>query len=147
MIRWIGRDGKLSARTGAAAAAQTIAVQTRILRTDFRRLILFSLFQATRSVKFARTPCGRQKLFFTHGYYGLGFPRSINATSSCGMIGACAMCTLNGESASSIAEINAATAGMTPSSPTPLTPSGLRGDGVSLYRVSIFGTSVAVGSR
>ena len=48
------------------------------------------------------------------------------------MIGICAIRTPNGDSASSIAEITAAAAGMTPTSPTPLTPSGLCGDGDSL---------------
>ena len=59
-------------------------------------------------------------------------PCAISSTSSCGVTGICAMRTSNGDSASSIAEITAAAAGMTPTSPTPLTPSGLCGDGDSL---------------
>ena len=34
---------------------------------------------------------------------------------------------------------------MVPASPTPLTPSGFKGDGVSMCEVSTTGTSVAVG--
>src|SRR5580704_3166722 len=42
-----------------------------------------------------------------------------------------------------MAEMIAAAAGMTPTSPTPLTPSGLCGDGDSLSSVSKAGTVVA----
>ena len=57
---------------------------------------------------------------------------AISSTSLCGMMGTWAMCTPNGVSASSTAEMIAAAAGMVPTSPTPFTPSGLSGEGVSL---------------
>ncbi len=63
------------------------------------------------------------------------------------MTGVCAIRTLNGESASSIAEITAAAVGMVLTSPAPLAPSGLSGEGVSLNSVAICGTSVEVGIR
>ena len=56
----------------------------------------------------------------------------MSSTSFCGMIGVCAMRTPKGCNASSMAEITAAAAGMVLTSPAPLAPSGLSGDGVSL---------------
>ena len=50
-------------------------------------------------------------------------------------------------SASSMAEAMAAEPGMTPASPAPLTPSGLSGDGVSRWSISMVGTSLAYGIR
>jgi multiple sugar transport system permease protein len=48
---------------------------------------------------------------------------------------------------SSIASAITAGTGITPASPTPLTPSGFRGDGVSVCRIAIAGTSIDVGIR
>ena len=59
-------------------------------------------------------------------------PFPISSTSLAGVIGVCAMRTPNGCNASSMAEITAAAVGMVPTSPAPLAPSGLSGDGVSL---------------
>src|SRR6185369_15004564 len=53
--------------------------------------------------------------------------------------------TLKGASASSTALAMAAGGEMAPPSPTPLTPSGLRGDGYSRCTVSMSGSSIAVG--
>jgi hypothetical protein len=51
-------------------------------------------------------------------------------------------------SASSIAAANTAAEGMTPASPAPLMPSGLRGEGVSRWSMSMCsGTSVTYGIR
>ena len=67
-----------------------------------------------------------------------GLPRQsgraarIISTIFIGVSGTWPIRTLNGVSASSTAEISAAAAGMVPASPTPLTPSGLSGEGVSL---------------
>src|SRR5262245_37823386 len=74
-------------------------------------------------------------------------PLAISSTSFCGITGVCAMCTPNGCNASSMAEITAAAAGIVLTSPAPLAPSGLSGDGVSLKSVLIAGTSVALGNR
>src|SRR5215468_3472353 len=74
-------------------------------------------------------------------------PALISATSLSGVTGVWLMRTPNGARASSIAEMTAAAAGIVLTSPAPLAPSGLRGDGVSLKSVSIGGTSVALGSR
>src|SRR5215467_12758280 len=71
---------------------------------------------------------------------------AISSKIFCGVIGVCAIRTWNGESASSIAEITAAAVGMVLTSPAPLAPSGLSGEGVSLNSVAILGTSVEVGS-
>ena len=57
------------------------------------------------------------------------------------------MRTPNGASAFSTAEMIAAAAGTQPDSPTPLTPSGLSGEGNSASFTSILGTSVALGIR
>ena len=59
-------------------------------------------------------------------------PLPISSTSLAGVIGVWAMRTPNGCSASSMAEITAAAVGMVQTSPAPLAPSGLSGDGVSL---------------
>ena len=61
-----------------------------------------------------------------------GRPERIISTNFIGVSGTWPIRTLNGVSASSTAEISAAAAGIVPASPTPLTPSGLSGDGVSL---------------
>ena len=57
------------------------------------------------------------------------------------------MRTPKGASAFSIAETIAPAPGTQPDSPTPLTPSGLSGEGNSANVTSIFGTSVALGMR
>src|SRR6185437_3782348 len=75
------------------------------------------------------------------------FAAAINSKIRCGGSGVWVMRTPNGDSASSIAPITAAAAGIVPTSPAPLAPSGLSGDGVCLNSVSITGTSVAPGSR
>src|SRR5262249_10186739 len=75
------------------------------------------------------------------------FASAISSRIRCGVSGVCVMRTPNGASASSIAEITAAAAGIVPTSPAPLAPSGLSGDGVCLNSVSIAGTSTAPGSR
>ena len=64
-----------------------------------------------------------------------------------GPIGVSVMWTPNPSSACSIALMIAAAAGITPHSPTPFTPSGLRGDGETWLISSIGGSSVALGSR
>ena len=64
-----------------------------------------------------------------------------------GVIGARLMRTPNGSSAFSTAEITAGAADMTPHSPTPLTPMGLRGVGDCWWMISMCGTSDAVGTR
>ncbi len=64
-----------------------------------------------------------------------------------GVIGARAMRTSNGVSASSIADANTAGAGITPHSPTPLTPYSFSGEGVSVWTTSMRGSSGAVTSR
>ena len=71
--------------------------------------------------------------------------RSLN--SRAGVTGYSSIRTPNGESACSIAETMRRAAGTQPDSPTPLTPSGLSGDGYSANLTSMFGTSVAVASR
>src|SRR5262249_40984449 len=58
-------------------------------------------------------------------------PPVMSSTSFCGVTGVCAMRTPKGLSASSMAEITAAAVGMVETSPAPLAPSGLSGDGVS----------------
>ena len=58
--------------------------------------------------------------------------RHDSSTSFAGVTGVCAMRTPKGCSASSMAEITAAAVGMVLTSPAPLAPSGLSGDGVSL---------------
>ena len=58
------------------------------------------------------------------------------------------MAAMGSRSASSIAAANTAADGMTPASPAPLMPSGLSGDGVSRWSMSIeVGTSVTYGMR
>jgi hypothetical protein len=64
-----------------------------------------------------------------------------------GVSGACDMLTPRSASASSTAEITAAATGIVPPSPTPFTPSGLSGEGLSWKRSYILGVSVAAGSR
>src|SRR5262245_14245189 len=59
-------------------------------------------------------------------------PLAMSSTSLCGVIGVCAMRTPKGCNAFSMAEITAAAVGMVLTSPAPLAPSGLSGDGVSL---------------
>src|SRR5262249_55669050 len=59
-------------------------------------------------------------------------PLALSSTSLCGVTGVCAMRTPKGCNASSMAEITAAAVGMVLTSPAPLAPSGLSGDGVSL---------------
>ena len=59
-------------------------------------------------------------------------PARIISTIFIGDSGTWPMRTRNGVSASSTAEISAAAAGIVPASPTPLTPSGLSGERVSL---------------
>ena len=54
--------------------------------------------------------------------------------------------TPSGASASSTAAVIAGVAAIVPASPTPLTPSELTGDGVSVRSVSKLGSSAAVGS-
>ena len=54
--------------------------------------------------------------------------------------------TPSGRSASSTALVTAAEAAIVPASPTPLTPSELTGDGVSVRSSSKLGSSAAVGS-
>ena len=56
------------------------------------------------------------------------------------------MRTPNGAKASSIALASAAGGEMAPPSPTPFTPSGLRGDGCSRCTVSMNGSSSARGT-
>ena len=58
-------------------------------------------------------------------------PAAISSTSFAGVTGVCAMRTPKGCSASSMAEMTAAAVGMVETSPAPLAPSGLSGDGVS----------------
>src|SRR5262249_31285646 len=55
--------------------------------------------------------------------------------------------TPNGPSASSTASATSAGTGIAPASPTPLTPSGFRGDGVSRWTTVMSGISAAVGIR
>src|SRR5262249_10062341 len=74
-------------------------------------------------------------------------PLRISSTSLCGVTGVCAMRTPKGCKACSIAEMIAAAAGIVLTSPAPLAPSGLSGDGVSLNSAVIAGTSVALGSK
>ena len=62
-----------------------------------------------------------------------------------GVTGLWAMRTPSGCRASSIADTTAAAAGMVPTSPAPLAPSGLSGDGVCMKRVSNIGNAGAVG--
>lgn len=57
-------------------------------------------------------------------------PTHVN--TSAGEIGALSMRTPNSDNASSTAEMIAAAAGIVPTSPTPFTPSGLFGDGLSM---------------
>ena len=64
--------------------------------------------------------------------------------SLAGVTGYPPMVMPNGDSASSIAATIAPAAGTQPDSPTPLTPSGLSGDGDSRKCSSIFGNSVAL---
>src|SRR6266446_2125449 len=52
--------------------------------------------------------------------------------------------TPKGASASSTASATSAATGITPASPTPLTPSGFNGDGVSRWATSISGSSAVV---
>jgi hypothetical protein len=59
-------------------------------------------------------------------------PLPMSSTSFWGVTGVCAMRTPKGCNASSMAEITAAAVGMVLTSPAPLAPSGLSGDGVSL---------------
>ena len=54
--------------------------------------------------------------------------------------------TPRGRSASMTAFVTAALAAIVPASPTPLTPSELTGDGVSVRSVSKLGSSAALGS-
>ena len=61
-----------------------------------------------------------------------------------GVSGVSEKCTPNGVSASSIAAMIAAGAGMVPPSPAPFTPSGLSGLTVSTWAMSQIGTSVGV---
>src|SRR3954453_21437175 len=77
-----------------------------------------------------------------NGYHRL--PSSAN--SRAGVTGYSSMRTPNGASACSTAEMMAAAAGTQPASPTPLTPSGLSGEGNSTSVTSMRGTSVAPGS-
>ena len=70
-----------------------------------------------------------------------------SANNRAGVTGYSVMRTPNGSSALSIAETIAPAAGTQPDSPTPLTPSGLSGEGNSANFTSIVGTSVAVGSK
>jgi hypothetical protein len=59
-------------------------------------------------------------------------PLPMSSTSFWGVTGVCAMRTPKGCNASSMAEITAAAVGMVLTSPAPLAPSGLSGDGVSV---------------
>ena len=59
-------------------------------------------------------------------------PLAMSSTSLAGVTGVCAMRTPKGCSASSMAEITAAAVGIVLTSPAPLAPSGLSGDGVCL---------------
>src|SRR4051794_37283570 len=74
-------------------------------------------------------------------------PAAIIANKSCGVTGISLIRTPNGASAFSTAEMIAPPAGTHPDSPTPFTPSGLSGEGNSRIWTSIFGTSIAPGSR
>ena len=79
-----------------------------------------SLLQSARSVPAA-----------DGGQFELPAALSMSSRIRTGETGASAMCTLNGSSALSIAEMMAAATEIVPPSPTPFTPSGLNGDGLS----------------
>ena len=64
----------------------------------------------------------------------------------CGLSGMSTYVTPSGRSASITALAIAAEEAIVPASPTPLTPSELTGDGVSVRSVSKLGTSAALGS-
>src|SRR5262249_50334365 len=64
-----------------------------------------------------------------------------------GLTGVALNSTPNGDSASQIALAIAAGGATAPPSPTPLTPSGLSGDGVCWCAIAMSGTSLAVGTR
>jgi hypothetical protein len=66
-----------------------------------------------------------------------------SATMRSGLIGASLRLTPNGASAFSTAPMMAAIAAMVPPSPAPLSPSGLSGDGVSVWVMAIGGMSAA----
>jgi len=68
-----------------------------------------------------------------------------NANSLAGVTGYSVIRTPKGTSAFSTAEMIAPAAGTQPDSPTPLTPSGLSGEGNSASLTSIRGSSVALG--
>src|SRR5207249_11687908 len=68
------------------------------------------------------------------------------ARTRAGVTGVSVIRTSNGASASSIALAMAAGGEMAPPSPSPLAPSGLRGDGNSRWTVSIGGRSSAFGT-
>src|SRR5215211_788626 len=70
-----------------------------------------------------------------------------NANSRAGVTGYSPMRSPKGASAFSMAETIAPAAGTQPDSPTPLTPSGLSGEGNSASFSSILGTSIDPGSR
>src|SRR5215468_11284247 len=70
-----------------------------------------------------------------------------NATIRAGLIGASLILIPNGASAFSTAPMIAAIDAIVPPSPAPFRPSGLRGEAVSVCRISIGGISVAVGNR
>ena len=86
-----------------------------------------------------RTPCcsnaghhGRAHVGITPSFRLQDFtPLAMSSTSFGGVIGVCAMRTPKGCNASSMAEMTAAAVGMVLTSPAPLAPSGLSGDGVS----------------
>src|SRR5438045_7631009 len=73
-------------------------------------------------------------------------PWLITLQTSSGLIGISRCRTPNGASASTIAPTTAGVAPIVPASPTPLTPSGFTGDGVSVRSSSKFGTCFARGN-
>src|SRR2546429_1747247 len=75
------------------------------------------------------------------------FAFSNNSNNLAGVTGYSSIRTPNGDSAFSIAETIAPGAGTQPDSPTPLTPSGLSGEGNCANFTSTFGTSVAPANR
>src|ERR1700751_2955271 len=122
----MGRDGNVSARTGAPSGTRT-AAQTKRRIANLKQVIhvLLNRKRVCSAERQASKP-------YTVAPLGRTLARAISSASLGGVIGICAMRTPNGDSASSIADMIAAAAGMTPTSPTPFTPNGLCGDGDSL---------------
>src|SRR4029078_1913948 len=86
---------------------------------------------------------------FAHAALSFGWaPAARNAvTMRSGVRGMSVKRTPNGDSASSMAAMIAAGAGMVPPSPAPLTPSGLSGFGVSTCSITAPGMSEDAGRR